>query len=119
MLWDLDVFLEVWIHFWKKIGKVKNAPNASGPSPGYVPEYEEFIDFSKTKKESENSWTIDIENMNLENWNLSVNNPNKVEEVDNRTPQEIIAEIDGLNLQANKSLKLIKDLLKCNLQMYF
>ena len=72
---------------------------------------EEFIDFSKTKKESENSWNLDIDNINKNTWDLNVNNPNKVEITDNRTPEEIIAEIEELDLKATKSLAVIKGLL--------
>ncbi len=72
---------------------------------------EEFFNFSKIKQESENGWTVKIDNINKESWDLSVNNPNKVEEVDKRTPKEIIEEIEELDLKANKVLKAIKDLL--------
>ncbi len=72
---------------------------------------EEFVNFSKIKQESENGWTVKIDNINKETWDLSVNNPNKLEEVDERTPKEIIAEIEELDLKANKALKAIKDLL--------
>ncbi len=71
----------------------------------------EFIDFSKIKQESENSWTVKIDNINKETWDLSANNPNNVEKVDKRTPKEIIAEIEELDLKSNKALKAIKDLL--------
>ena len=66
---------------------------------------EEFFNFSKIKQESENGWTVKIDNINKESWDLSVNNPNKVEEVDKRTPKEIIEEIEELDLKANKVLK--------------
>jgi type I restriction enzyme M protein len=42
---------------------------------------------------------------------LTVNNPNRVEEVDNRTPSEIIAEIEELDAQAAQALQAIKELL--------
>jgi type I restriction enzyme M protein len=72
---------------------------------------EEFINFSKTKKESENSWNLDIENINKNTWDLNVNNPNRVEIADIRTPEELIAEIEELDLKATKSLATIKSLL--------
>ena len=72
---------------------------------------EEFINFSKTKEESENSWTVKIDNINKETWDLNINNPNKVEDVDNRTPQEIIAEIEKLEKETKQSLDEIKKLL--------
>ncbi len=71
----------------------------------------EFVETSKTKQLSANSWLVDIGTINTETWDLTVNNPNTVEEVDNRTPQEIIAEIERLNIQAAQSLNAIKELL--------
>jgi type I restriction enzyme M protein len=44
-------------------------------------------------------------------WDLTVKNPNRVEEVDTRTPQEIIAEIEALDAQAAEALQAIKELL--------
>ncbi len=72
---------------------------------------EEFVNFSKSKKESENSWNLNINNINKDTWSLAVSNPNKVEEVDKRTPEEIIEEIEELDLEANKALQEIKELL--------
>ena len=37
--------------------------------------------------------------------------PNIIEEIDNRTPQDILNEIEGLQLKAAETLKKIKDLL--------
>ena len=71
----------------------------------------DFIKLAKTRKLSDNSWTIDIEKINKDTWNLIVNNPNRVEKIDNRTPQEIIAEIEQLDVQAAQALQAIKELL--------
>ena len=76
-----------------------------------IKDLEEFVNFSKNKEVSKNSWSLDINNINKDTWDLSVDNPNTVEEVDNRTPQEIIKEIEELDLQANKVLREIKELL--------
>lgn len=54
---------------------------------------------------------MDIADINTDTWDLTVNNPNRVEEVDNRTPQEIIAEIELLDAQAAEALQAIKELL--------
>ena len=54
---------------------------------------------------------MDVEDINTDTWDLSVNNPNRVEEVDNRTPAEIIAEIEELDTQATKALQVIKELM--------
>ena len=73
--------------------------------------FKEFLDIYTEKKESENSWTVKNENLDQENYDLAVQNPNKVEEVDNRTPQEIIEEIEQLDAKASEALKAIKELL--------
>ena len=66
---------------------------------------------SKTQELSDNSWLVDIADIDKDTWDLTVNNPNRVEEVDNRTPAEIIAEIEELDTQAAKALQSIKELL--------
>ena len=71
----------------------------------------DFVEMAKTKQLSKNSWLLNIDEINTETWDLTVNNPNIVEEIDNRTPQEIIAEIEQLDLQAAKALQKIKELL--------
>ena len=49
----------------------------------------------KTREDSENSWKIDASTLG-EDCDLSVKNPNKVDEVDDRTPAEIYNHIDEL-----------------------
>ena len=71
----------------------------------------DFVELSKTQADSENSWIVDIADINTDTWDLTVNNPNRAEEVDNRTPQEIIAEIELLDAQAAEALQAIKELL--------
>ena len=71
----------------------------------------EFVQMSKTQEVSDNSWVIDVADINKETYDLTVNNPNTVEEVDYRTPQEIIAEIEELDAKASEALKAIKELL--------
>jgi type I restriction enzyme M protein len=71
----------------------------------------EFVDMAKTQQLSDNSWLVDVVAVNKDTWDLTVNNPNTVEEIDNRTPEEIIAEIEGLDAQAAEALQAIKELL--------
>jgi type I restriction enzyme M protein len=71
----------------------------------------EFVELAKTQQLSDNSWLVNVADINKDTWDLTVNNPNRVEEVDNRTPQEIIAEIEALDVQAAQALQAIKELL--------
>ena len=70
----------------------------------------EFLEFQKTKPDSENSWTIDVASLGSD-CDLSVKNPNKVEEVDERTPQEIHQHLAQLNDQAKTILDNILDII--------
>lgn len=72
---------------------------------------EEFINLSKTNQESINSWNLDFDSINKDTWSLGINNPNIIEEVDNRTPEEIIAEIEVLDKDSKEILKKITSLL--------
>jgi len=71
---------------------------------------EDFIKLSKSQKPSDNSWSIDINKINTKTLDLGVSNPNIVEVVDERTPEEIIKEIEKLNEQSAKILTTIKEL---------
>jgi type I restriction enzyme M protein len=72
---------------------------------------EEFVNLYTSKKEGLNSWSKNIKDVNKETWDLTVNNPNIVEEIDERTPIEIMSEIEELNEQEVETLKKIKELL--------
>ena len=63
---------------------------------------DEFLALQKTKAESEHSWLLDVSTLG-DDYDLSVKNPNKVEEVDERTPQEIANSIVELN-EMNQNL---------------
>ena len=71
----------------------------------------DFLNLVKTQKPSDNSWTLDIKEINKDNWNLTVQNPNIMEEKDERTPKQILSEIQELDNQTNKIINKIKELL--------
>ena len=70
----------------------------------------EFLELQKTKVDSENSWTLDVKNIDTTTYDLSVKNPNKKDETALRSPQEIIAEIENINLESDKILKKISSM---------
>lgn len=57
---------------------------------------EDFMRLQETKEDSENSWSINVADLGTD-FDLSVKNPHKVVEVDERTPAEIVAELVALN----------------------
>ena len=72
---------------------------------------EEFVRLAKTKADSEQSWTIDTSTIDVDSFDLSVKNPNKIEEVDNRTPSEILDEIERLDRESVEILTQLRSLL--------
>ena len=85
--------------------------NLGKTNPLNINDFKEFLNIHSTKTGSENSWIVKHEDLDKDDYDLAVQNPNKVVEVDKRTPQEIIAEIEELDAQAAKALKAIKELL--------
>ena len=96
---------KVW-YYQLNVGRSMGKTNALNEN-----DLKDFIETFETKKLSKRSWILDFEKINKETYELTVNNPNIVEEIDIRTPQEIISEIEKLDIEANKALQKIKELL--------
>lgn len=71
----------------------------------------EFVILSKKQSDSENSWSIKVADLDEFSFDLSVKNPNKIEEIDDRTPSQILDEIEGLDKESSELLKKIRSLL--------
>ena len=70
----------------------------------------EFVNLQKTKADSENSWSIDVTTLG-EDYDLSVKNPNRVEEVDERSSAQILESLLQLQGEAQGLLDDIKKML--------
>lgn len=68
----------------------------------------EFIKLQKTKADSENSWSVDVKDIDQNTFDLSVKNPNKNEEAILREPREILVKMNNLDKETNKILDEIK-----------
>jgi type I restriction enzyme M protein len=71
----------------------------------------DFISLQKTREESDQSWILDIADVDDSNYDLSVKNPHTLEEVPLRSPQEILTEIEELDLETKNILTSIKSIL--------
>lgn len=69
----------------------------------------DFIELYKTKADSKNSWTVDATEINKENFDLSVKNPNKKDEKVLKEPKKILKEIEDFD---NKIKEIIFELKK-------
>ena len=72
----------------------------------------EFLELQKIKAESENSWNLSIADVDSGSFDLSVVNPNEPEEAPLRNPEEILAEINNLEIQASNLLQSLKEIIK-------
>ncbi|HFC11183.1 MAG TPA: SAM-dependent DNA methyltransferase [Candidatus Kaiserbacteria bacterium] len=66
-----------------------------------------FVELQKTKVDSNNSWTIDIKDIDQKTFDLSVKNPNKNDEVVLREPKEILKEMSNLDTESKKVISNI------------
>lgn len=71
----------------------------------------EFLELQKTKADSANSWSLDVAGIDKSTYDLSVKNPNRNDEVEQRSPQDIMAEIALLDTESAAILESIKALL--------
>jgi len=71
----------------------------------------EFVELQKTQAESENSWTVNIKDIEQTTFDLSVKNPNTPEEAPLREPKEILKNMADLDKESAEILKTIEDLI--------
>ncbi len=71
----------------------------------------EFVELQKTFADSEQSWTVDIKDVDVSGFDLSVKNPNTPQEAPLEHPQEILAKIKLLDEESVQVLQSIKELI--------
>ena len=71
----------------------------------------EFVELQETFAESEKSWTVNMENVDQESFDLSTKNPNAEEEAPLRDPKDILEEIAALDVESAKVLDGIRGML--------
>ena len=71
----------------------------------------EFVERQETNAASDKSWTVRIDDINTDTWDLSVKNPNRNDEVIHRSPIEILDEIETLDTESAQILARIRELL--------
>ncbi|MDP2940571.1 MAG: N-6 DNA methylase [Candidatus Omnitrophota bacterium] len=67
----------------------------------------EFVKLQKTKADSENSWSVNVADVDNTTFDLSVKNPNKKDETALREPKEILEEMKRLDVENSKILDQI------------
>jgi len=71
----------------------------------------DFVRLSLSKADSENSWTMNVKDIDQSTYDLSVKNPNKKEEAALRSPNEILEEMKALDEESAEILNSILELI--------
>ena len=85
--------------------------NLGKTNPLSEKDLEEFVELQKTKGESDNSWIVNVNDLDSETYDLSVKNPNKKDDSVLREPKEIIEEIGELDKESAKILEKVRELI--------
>lgn len=71
----------------------------------------EFVESQKTKTDNENSWTLDLKDVDRTSFDLSAKNPNKKAEIARRAPKDILKAMKDLDEESSEILNSISKLL--------
>ena len=71
----------------------------------------DFVELQKTQAESENSWTVNIKDIDPTTFDLSAKNPNTPEEAPLRKPKEILKEMKALDKESAAILNSILEMI--------
>ena len=72
--------------------------------------FDEFLKLLPGRGESENSWTVTRADIEEKNYDLKAVNPNRVEEVDTRTPEELLDIIEQKGSEVQAALAMLRKL---------
>jgi len=78
-------------------------------TPLTVQNFEEFFRLLPTRGESEHSWTVPITEIEKRGFDLKAVNPNRKEVVDERTPEEILDEIERLGKEITEVINALRN----------
>ena len=73
-------------------------------------DFEDFIKLQKTTDETEQSWVLNISDIDDTTFEINTKNPNKPEDDPLRSSQDILDEMESLNLETNNILARIREL---------
>lgn len=85
--------------------------NLGKTNPLNETDLEEFVTLQKTFADSDNSWSVNIKDIDQTTFDLSTKNPNKKEEAALRQPQEILEEMKRLDEESAGILNSILELI--------
>lgn len=91
--------------------QLKPGRNMGKTNPLNDKDMEAFVEQQKTKPETEQSWNLSVAELVEATYDLSVKNPNTPEEAPLRSPEDILAEMESLDVETNAILQSLKELI--------
>ncbi|MBN8656107.1 MAG: N-6 DNA methylase, partial [Anaerolineae bacterium] len=85
--------------------------NLGKTNPLNEKDLEDFLTLQKSKADSENSWTVDIADVDTASFDLSVKNPHRKTDTTLRAPAAILAEMKSLDEESAAILEKIQGML--------
>jgi len=74
-------------------------------------DFYDFIEKFKDKQASENSWTVRSSSLDQSSFDLSINNPNRSQELEIRAPSDILAVLEQLDQETSQILSRLREML--------
>jgi len=93
---------EIWYYDLSDLNITKKQPLTLG-------HFEEFFKLLPERASSERSWRVPIEEIEAKNYDIKAVNPNRKEQEDKRTPQELIAIIEEQAAEIAKAISRLKE----------
>ena len=84
--------------------------NVTKRKPLTASHFDEFLKLLPSKAANENSWTVTRAEIEEKNYDLKAVNPNRKEEVDTRTPEELLDIIEEKGKEIQEALALLRGL---------
>jgi len=93
---------EIWYYDLSDLNITKKQPLTLG-------HFEEFFKLLPERASSERSWRVPIEEIEAKNYDIKAVNPNRKEQEDKRTPEELIAIIEEQAAEIAKAISRLKE----------
>jgi type I restriction enzyme M protein len=93
---------EVWYYDLSDLNVTKKQPLT-------LEHFEEFFKLLPQRASSERSWHVSVEELKAKNYDLKAINPNRKQEVDPRTPEELLSIIEAQGKEISNALAALRD----------
>ncbi|TRZ53636.1 hypothetical protein D4S03_01440, partial [bacterium] len=81
-------------------------------SPLMLTHFEEFSKLLPARSESEHSWTVPRKDIETNNYDLKAVNPNRKDESDTRTPEELLDIIESKGREVEAAIASLRKITK-------